>query len=236
MFQTVTPWLRRNYPVSQLLWITQTSMNHILFSRGLDLFQGAASMAADSWISSVTVPSRSLARNALRLRGAHRCSPSMPQAAFACARFNTIGLSQYVIFGALSLQGRHSPLPLFLARFPAYASTSMLPWRLQGWILCPWLAVTRVGFPPTGLNGIAEPQLKHDLHCGKVKFIAKIITEPPRRSHKESKQNRIKNQYESKSGILSGIGRRRKRGSSLKDWKFKTGFITSGSDPTLDIY
>ena len=85
MFQTVIPWLRRNYPVSQLLWITQTSMNLILFSRGLDLFQGAASMAADSWISFVYVPSRSLARNALRPRGAHRCSSSMPQAAFACA-------------------------------------------------------------------------------------------------------------------------------------------------------
>ena len=99
------------------------------------------------------------------------------QVAFACAPFNTIGLSQYVNFGAPSLQGRHSPLPLFLARFPAYASTSMLSWRLQGWILCPWLAVTQVGFPPTGLNDIAEPQLKHDLHCGKVKFIAKIITE-----------------------------------------------------------
>ena len=34
--------------------------------------------------------------------------------------------------------------------------------------------------------------MKHDLHCGKVKFIAKIITEPPRRSHEESKQNQIK--------------------------------------------
>ena len=85
------------------------------------------------------------------------------QVAFACVPFNTIGISQYVIFRAPSLQGRHSPLPLFLARFPAYASTSMLPWRLQGWILCPWLAVTQVGFPPTGLNDIAEPQLKDDL-------------------------------------------------------------------------
>ena len=36
-------------------------------------------MAVDSWISSVTVPSRSLARSALRLRGIHRCSPSMPK-------------------------------------------------------------------------------------------------------------------------------------------------------------
>ena len=59
------------------------------------------------------------------------------QVAFACAPFNTIGLSQYVIFGAPSLHGRHSPLPLFLARFPAYTSTSTLPWRLQCWIPCP---------------------------------------------------------------------------------------------------
>ena len=158
-------------------------------------------MAADSWISSVTVPSRSLARNALRLQGVHRCSPSMPQAAFACAHFNTIGLSQYVIFGALSLHGRHSPLPLFLARFSAYASTSLLPWRLQGWILCPWLAVTQVGFPPTGLNGIAEPQLKYDLTFVMLWFHLSHKTQPIEgRSYEKGKQKPRKKQRERSSG------------------------------------
>src|SRR5690606_11231426 len=63
------------------------------------------------------------------------------------------------IFGALYLQGRLHPLPLHLACFPAYASTRLLPGKLQGWILGSWLTFTQVGVPPTKVRGIAKPLL-----------------------------------------------------------------------------
>jgi hypothetical protein len=41
----------------------------------------------------------------------------------------------------------------------AYASICLLPDKLQGSILGPWLAVPQVGLPPTKVRGIAKPQL-----------------------------------------------------------------------------
>ncbi|MFH0340716.1 MAG: hypothetical protein ACHBNF_01025, partial [Chromatiales bacterium] len=43
--------------------------------------------------------------------------------------------------------------------FRAYASIRLLPDKLQGSILGPWLAVTQVGLTPTKVHGIAKPQL-----------------------------------------------------------------------------
>jgi hypothetical protein len=62
-------------------------------------------------------------------------------------------------FGAPHLQGRHHPLPLHLACFRAYASTGPLPRRLQGSIPGSWLAITRAGFSPARMCGIAKPLL-----------------------------------------------------------------------------
>ena len=51
-----------------------------------------------------------------------------------------------------------------------YASISLLPRRLQGWIPGPWLAVTWAGFSPARFRDIAKPQLMGDpsgsLFCG----------------------------------------------------------------------
>ncbi len=55
------------------------------------------------------------------------------------------------------LQGRLHPLPLFLARFAAYASSMPLPSCLQGCILGLRLAVTKAGFPPATQLSRAEP-------------------------------------------------------------------------------
>jgi len=80
----------------------------------------------------------------------------------ACWPINTIGLPQCGLFGALHLQGQHHLLPLHLATSSAYASISLLPDWLQGWIPGPWLAVTWAGFAPARLRDIAKPLLMGD--------------------------------------------------------------------------
>jgi hypothetical protein len=80
--------------------------------------------------------------------------------AVACWRLDTIGPFQCGHFGTLPLHGRHDPLPWLLACFRAYASSALLPVRLQGSIPSPWLAVTGAGFSPAGMCSIAQPQPK----------------------------------------------------------------------------
>ena len=65
-------------------------------------------------------------------------------------------------FRDYNLHGRLYPLPLRLACFLAYASSDPLLDSLQGWILGPWLAVTKAGFTPARLCDIAKPQHRPD--------------------------------------------------------------------------
>ena len=83
-------------------------------------------------------------------------------AAVACQRLETIGLPQCGHFGTFHLHGRLHPVPLRLACFRAYASSTPLPEHLQGSIPDPWLAVIWAGFPPAGFHGIAMPQPRPD--------------------------------------------------------------------------
>jgi hypothetical protein len=82
--------------------------------------------------------------------------------AVACWRLDTIGPFQCGHFGTLHLHGQHYLLPLLLAGFRAYASSALLPVRLQGSIPSPWLAVTGAGFSPARMCSIAQPQPRHD--------------------------------------------------------------------------
>src|SRR5450756_810616 len=83
-------------------------------------------------------------------------------AAVACQRLETIGLPQCGHFGTFHLHGRLHPVPLRLACFRAYASSTPLPEHLQGSIPDPWLAVIWAGLPPAGTCGIAMPQPRPD--------------------------------------------------------------------------
>lgn len=80
----------------------------------------------------------------------------------ACWCLETIGPLQLGHFGTKNLHGRLYPLPLRLACFAAYASSSALPLYLQGCILGLWLAVTKAGFAPARLRDIALPQPRLD--------------------------------------------------------------------------
>ena len=80
----------------------------------------------------------------------------------ACWRLETIGPFQSGLFGTLHLHGRHYPLPLLLACFRTYASSSLLPAYLQGSIPGLWLAVTGAGFTPARICDIAQPQPRPD--------------------------------------------------------------------------
>jgi len=83
--------------------------------------------------------------------------------AVACWRLDTIGPFQSGHFGTLHLHGQHYLLPLILACFRTYASSALLPVRLQGSIPGPWLAVTGAGFTPARICSIAQPQPRPDL-------------------------------------------------------------------------
>ena len=69
------------------------------------------------WISLVTAQSQSLARNALRPRGVRWCSPIAPIRLLPAPGNRGSANPNDVVFGAQSLQSRHRPLLLFLARF-----------------------------------------------------------------------------------------------------------------------
>ena len=62
------------------------------------------------------------------------------------------------LFRDFILQGQPHLLPLHLASFHAYASSTSLPICLQGSIPGSWLAITWTGFPPASLCSIARPQ------------------------------------------------------------------------------
>ena len=62
------------------------------------------------------------------------------------------------LFRDFILQGQPHLLPLHLASFRAYASSTSLPICLQGSIPGSWLAITWTGFPPASLCSIARPQ------------------------------------------------------------------------------
>jgi len=62
------------------------------------------------------------------------------------------------LFRDFILQGQPHLLPLHLASFRAYASSTSLPMCLQGSIPGSWLAITWTGFPPASLCSIARPQ------------------------------------------------------------------------------
>ena len=85
----------------------------------------------------------------------------------ACGRLETLGPFQCGHFGTPHLHGRRYPLPLLLACFRAYASSTRLPARLQGSIPGPWLTVTGAGFTPARIGGIAQPQPRLDLYSCK---------------------------------------------------------------------
>lgn len=71
----------------------------------------------------------------------------------ACWAPNAIGLLTNVTdFGTQLLQGQHHLLPLYLASFSAYASSTSSPGCLQGSIPGPWLAATWAGFAPARLT------------------------------------------------------------------------------------
>ncbi len=80
----------------------------------------------------------------------------------ACWRLETISPFPHGHFGTLHLHGRLYPLPLLLACFRTYASSSLLPYYLQGSILGLWLAVTETGLSPARICDIAQPQPKPD--------------------------------------------------------------------------
>jgi len=62
------------------------------------------------------------------------------------------------LFRDFILQGQPHLLPLHLASFRAYASSTSLPICLQGSIPGSWLAITWTGFAPASLCSIARPQ------------------------------------------------------------------------------
>ena len=62
------------------------------------------------------------------------------------------------LFRDCILQGQLHLLPLCLAFFPAYASSTSLPICLQGSIPGSWLAITWAGFTPASLCSLARPQ------------------------------------------------------------------------------
>ena len=82
--------------------------------------------------------------------------------AVACWRLETIGPFQSGHFGTHTLHGRRYPLPLLLACFRTYASSVLLPLRLQGSIPGPWLAATGAGSPPARICNITQPQPRPD--------------------------------------------------------------------------
>jgi len=100
------------------------------------------------------------------------CDPGWARAArhtavhaVACWRLDTIGPFPCGLFGTLHLHGQPHLLPLHLACFPAYASSTPLPPCLQGWIPGPWLAASGAGVPPARVRDIAMPQPRPDPHC-----------------------------------------------------------------------
>lgn len=97
------------------------------------------------------------------------CDPGWARAArhtavhaVACWRLDTIGPFPCGLFGTLHLHGQPHLLPLHLACFPAYASSTPLPPCLQGWIPGPWLAASGAGVPPARVRDIAMPQPRLD--------------------------------------------------------------------------
>src|SRR5450759_3187917 len=62
------------------------------------------------------------------------------------------------LFRDFILQGQPHLLPLHLASFRAYASSTSLPICLQGSIPGSWLTITWTEFPPASLCSIARPQ------------------------------------------------------------------------------
>jgi hypothetical protein len=92
--------------------------------------------------------------------------PGVASRAFQCARDavacwsgETIGPHTNASLSGLNyFQGQHYLCPLHLASSCAYASSTLLLECLQGSIPGPWLAVTRTGFAPARLRGIAKPR------------------------------------------------------------------------------
>jgi len=125
------------------------------------LVRGCAMPCATTRISTVTACSSSSSMR-LHIPGAATQPCRHACAAVACQRLETIGLPPCGHFGTLHLHGRLHPVPLRLACFRAYASSSPSPENLQGSIPDPWLAVICAGLSPAGTNGIAMPQPRPD--------------------------------------------------------------------------
>ncbi len=153
-----TPSLRPHYQTSSLLWVSPTSDRLRPLPRCLGLSEGAHSRV----------------RRLTDLPGYHAFSmwgstrPQIPGCpltlALARQRLlpagceNPSARSNDAVFGTPRLQGQHHLLPLHLASFRTYASSALLPGRLQGSIPGLWLSVTWVGLSPTRIRGLARPQ------------------------------------------------------------------------------
>jgi hypothetical protein len=85
-------------------------------------------------------------------------------------------------FGTNSVQGQHHLLPLHLASFRAYASSTPLPEHLPGSIPGPWLGVTWTGFAPARLRDSAksQPGLQSFTHVQARKFACLTDSTHPR--------------------------------------------------------
>jgi hypothetical protein len=122
--------------------------HHRFLPRCLGLSGSARVLRANARISLVTTHSSYKARYGLRSRGS---SAHLP---FRDASFLPAGMSKpsaYTFesdFGTRFLQGQHDLLPLHLASFRTYASSTPLPRCLQGSIPSPWLAATGAGITP----------------------------------------------------------------------------------------
>jgi len=95
---------------------------------------------------------------ALRPRGVSLHSPYRARTCCLLAPVRHRPLPTRDISGLNTFTVGFHPLPLHLAFSRAYASSILLPARLQGSIPGPRLPVTWAGFPPAGLRDLARPQ------------------------------------------------------------------------------
>lgn len=180
---TGAPWLHQHYPVSSLLWAPPTSNNGFSSSQ-FRLVRDHLFLRVSCWISWVTTHSHSPSRHGLRPRSGHWHSPHVlvgsstflctrsatliAPVAVACELLETLGLSRF---------SHISGLNTFTVSITRYHCTSMgfvpthqaidYSYYLQGSISGGRLALTRVGFPPTRMCSIAQPQPSKvtGLHC-----------------------------------------------------------------------
>ena len=141
-----TPSLPPRYQSSSLLWVPPTSSDLPSHSSLLTLVVGRAIFRARHWISMVTAHSLFKLDWVLDPGWAPLACLLRSRCVLPAGAYKPSARSHAVISGLQP--SRQQSSPFHLACFRAYASSELLPVRLQGSIPGLWLAVTRAGLSP----------------------------------------------------------------------------------------